>query len=297
MKKLLVALLLIFTLALTACGGEKKAEEPAKTEEVDKKEEAAKTEETDKKEEADKKDGEKTVLKVGVTPVPHAEIMELIKDDLAKEGIQLELVEFNDYLIPNVALNDKEIDANFFQHEPYFKSNIEQNKLDLVSIGVVHIEPIALYSAKHKSVQELPEGAEIIIPNDATNGARALQLLEKAGLIKLKDAKDINATEEDIAENPKNFKFVPMDAALIAKTYADADAAIINSNFAIGANLNPVTDGLLIEEGDSPYANLVAVRKGEENEEKFKTLMKLLQSDKVKDFLNEKYKGAVVPAF
>lgn len=299
MKKIILAILLVMALALTACGNqtapateEAAKEEPTTQVETEKTEEKAETAETEGAE-----TGELETIKIGVTPVPHAEIMEFIKEDMAAKGINLELVEFNDYVVPNIALNDGEIDANFFQHDPYFQANKEQNSLDLVSIGVVHIEPIALYSAKYESIEELPDGANIIIPNDATNGARALLLLEKAGLIKLEDPSNINATEEDITENPKNLTFTPMDAAAIPRAYADADGAVINSNFAISAGLNPITDGLIMEEGDSPYANLVAVRAGEEKEEKFAKLMEALHSEKVREFLLEKYEGAVVPAF
>ncbi|MDO5717846.1 MAG: MetQ/NlpA family ABC transporter substrate-binding protein [Tissierellia bacterium] len=266
MKKVLVALVLVLTLGLTACGEKSGG-------------------------------GESESIKIGVTPVPHAEIIEIIKDDLKKEGVDVEIVEFNDYFVPNISLADGSIDANFFQHEPFFNENKESKNLDLVSIGVVHIEPIALYSDKYKSIDDLEEGAQILIPNDPTNGARALVLLEKAGLIKLKDSGDINATENDIVENPKNFEFTALEAAAIPKAYKDAGAAVINSNFAIKAGLNPVKDGLVIEDSDSPYANLVAVRAGEENEAKFKKLMDALHSDKVKKFLEDKYEGAIVPAF
>ncbi|WP_425538364.1 MetQ/NlpA family ABC transporter substrate-binding protein [Microaceticoccus formicicus] len=287
MKKILL-LVLVLALGLTACtGGEKKVEE--KTDKV----------ETTDKAETEKKDdkAEKVVIKIGVTPVPHAEIVELIKDDLAKEGVEVEIVEFNDYVTPNMSLADGSIDANFFQHEPYFKDMTESKNLDLVSIGNVHIEPIALYSDKYKSLEELPDGAQILIPNDPSNGSRALLLLESAGLIKLKDPSDVNATENDITDNPKNLKFTALEAASIAKAYTDADAAVINSNFAILAKLNPVEDGLIMEKVDSPYANLVAVRTADKDLEKFKKLMDALHTDKVKDFLKEKYEGAIVPAF
>lgn len=287
MKKILL-LVLVLALGLTACtGGEKKVED--KAEKV----------ETSEKAETDKKDDktEKQVIKIGVTPVPHAEIVELIKDDLAKEGVEVEIVEFNDYVTPNMSLADGSIDANFFQHEPYFNEMKESKNLDLVSIGNVHIEPIALYSDKHKSLEELPDGAQILIPNDPSNGSRALLLLESAGLIKLKDPSDVNATENDITENPKNLKFTALEAASIAKAYKDADAAVINSNFAILAKLNPVEDGLIMEKVDSPYANLVAVRTADKDQDKFKKLMDALHTDKVKDFLKEKYDGAIVPAF
>ena len=244
-------------------------------------------------------DGEKDLvkIKVGATPVPHAELLELVKEDLASEGIELEIVEFNDYLTPNLALNDGSIDANFFQHEPYFVDNIETNNLDLISLGKVHLEPLALYSDKYKSLDELPEGAEIFIPNDPTNGARALLLLDSNGLIKLKDPSDINATERDIAEKKKNLKFTALEAAAIPSSYKDADGAIINSNFALKADLSPTEDGIIIEDKNSPYANLIAIRKEDENREELQTLLKVLQSDKVKKYIEETYKGEILPAF
>ncbi len=299
MKKILLVISLVLALALTACSGEeKKTEEPEKVEtEVAKTETDDKDGKEDDKEVDEKVDGEKEVIKIGVTPVPHAEIIELVKDDLEEQGIDVEIIEFNDYVTPNMSLADGSIDANFFQHEPYFKDMTESKNLDLVSIGNVHIEPIALYSDKYDSLDDLPEGAQILIPNDPSNGSRALLLLESAGLIKLSDPTDVNATENDITENPKNLKFTALEAASIAKAYKDADAAVINSNFAILAGLNPVENGLIMEKVDSPYANLVAVRTEDKDLEKFKKLMDALHTDKVKDFLKEKYEGAIVPAF
>src|SRR5699024_4683463 len=197
MKNILLTALL--SLGLVACSG-------AATEE------ATEAVENNQVETSEVAEGEKDLvtIKVGATPVPHAELLELVKDDLASEGIELEIVEFNDYLTPNLAINDRSIDANLFQHEPYFVDNIETNNLDLISLGKVHLEPLALYSDKYKSLDELQEGAEIFIPNDPTNGARALLLLDSNGLIKLKDPSDINATERDIAENPKNLKFTAL---------------------------------------------------------------------------------------
>lgn len=284
MKNILLTALL--SLGLVACSG-------AATEE------ATEAVENNQVETTEVAEGEKDLvkIKVGATPVPHAELLELVKDDLASEGIELEIVEFNDYLTPNLALNDGSIDANFFQHEPYFVDNIETNNLDLISLGKVHLEPLALYSDKYKSLDELPEGAEIFIPNDPTNGARALLLLDSNGLIKLKDPSDINATERDIAENPKNLKFTALEAAAIPSSYKDADGAIINSNFALKADLSPTEDGIIIEDKDSPYANLIAIRKEDENKEELQTLLKVLQSDKVKKYIGETYKGEILPAF
>lgn len=240
---------------------------------------------------------EETTIKVGATPVPHAKFLELIKDDLKEEGINLEIVEFNDYLTPNLSLEDGSIDANFFQHEPYLIDNCETQNLDLVSIGAVHIEPLALYSDKYDSIDQIPDGGEILIPNDPTNGARALLLLDKHGLIKLADPTDIKATEKDIVENPHNFKFTALEAAAIPSSYKDGDAAIINSNFALTVDLVPTRDGLIIEDKDNPFANIVAVRKEDENKEELQKLLKALQSDKIKNYIEEEYKGEIIPAF
>jgi len=169
--------------------------------------------------------------------------------------------------------------------------------VNLVSIGAVHIEPMGLYSSKYESIDQIEEGAEIAIPNDATNGGRALMLLEKAGLIKLDEKAGILATENDIIDNPKNLKFTPLEAAQLPRVLQDVDGAVINGNYALEAGLTPTKDAIFLEDKDSPYANIVAVRKGEENQEKFKKLMKALQSEKVKKFIEETYEGGVIPAF
>ncbi|MDN5303838.1 MAG: D-methionine transport system substrate-binding protein [Fusobacteriaceae bacterium] len=236
-------------------------------------------------------------LKVGATPVPHAEILEFIKDDLAKEGIKLKIVEFTDYVTPNLALNDREIDANFFQHVPYMDKFAKERNLKLVSVGTIHVEPMGLFSKKIKNISELKNGATIAIPNDPSNGGRALILLQNKGLIKLKDNAGLNATEFDIVENPKKLKFKALEAAQLPRILQDVDAAVINGNYALESDLNPAKDALLIEGADSPYANIVTVVSGNENNEKIKKLIKVLQSEKVRKFIEEKYDGAVVPAF
>ena len=190
-----------------------------------------------------------------------------------------------------------ELDANFFQHEPYMNTFKEENNIDIVSIGGVHIEPMGLYSNKHDSIDDLPDGCEIAIPNDPTNGGRALLLLEKYDLIKLDEEAGILATENDIVENPKNIKIVPLEAAQLPRVLDDVDGAIINGNYALEAGLVPTKDSLILEDKDSPYANIVAVRAGEENEEKFKKLMEALRSDKMRKFIEETYEGGVIPAF
>ena len=249
------------------------------------------------KKEAAQSSDKKVVLKVGATPVPHAEILNEIKPLLAKDGIDLQIIEFTDYVKPNLSLNDKEIDANFFQHEPYLKKFAADRKLDLVNLVAVHIEPMGVYSKKLKDIKSVPDGAKVAIPNDPTNGGRALNILAKAGLIKLKDGVGISATVGDIVENPKNLKITEAEAAMLPRTLDDVDLAVINSNFAMEAKLNPTKDALFIEPKDSPYSNIVAVRKGDENRKEIQALKKALTSPEVKKFIEEKYKGAVIPAF
>lgn len=249
------------------------------------------------KKEAAQSSDKKVVLKVGATPVPHAEILNEIKPLLAKDGIDLQIIEFTDYVKPNLSLNDKEIDANLFQHEPYLKKFAADRKLDLVNLVAVHIEPMGVYSKKLKDIKSVPDGAKVAIPNDPTNGGRALNILAKAGLIKLKDGVGISATVGDIVENPKNLKITEAEAAMLPRTLDDVDLAVINSNFAMEAKLNPTKDALFIEPKDSPYANIVAVRKGDENRKEIQALKKALTSPEVKKFIEEKYKGAVIPAF
>lgn len=237
---------------------------------------------------------ETKVVKIGVSPEPHQKIVELVKEDLEKEGIKLEIVPFTDYVQPNLALDGKELDINFFQHKPYLdKFNSEKNT-KIVALGNIHVEPMGLYL---NGANEIKDGAEIAIPNDASNGARALILLDKNGVIKLKDNTNILSSVKDIVENPKNIKFTEVEAAQLPRVIKDVDGAVINGNYAIEAGLNPTKDAKLIEGKDSPYANLLAVREGEENNETYKKVLKALQSEKVKEFINKTYNGAVIPAF
>lgn len=278
MKKVfaLIATLLVASLALAGCGGTDTASSGA----------------------AQKNTSGMKTLKVGATAVPHAEILEVVKPLLEKEGINLEIVEFNDYVQPNLALNDKELDANFFQHEPYLKNFMEEHKeVKLKSALGVHIEPMGVYSKKVKDLKDLKDGAAIAIPNDPTNGGRALLLLQKAGLLKLKDGVNEKATVQDVTENPHNFKFHEVEAAQVPRTLDDVDAAVINTNYAMQVNLVPTKDALIMEDNTSPYVNILAVRDGDEQRPEIQALVKALQSKEVKDFINEKYKGAVVPAF
>lgn len=240
---------------------------------------------------------EELVLKVGATPVPHAEILEIIKDDLAEEGIKLEVVEFTDYVTPNLALNDGEIDANFFQHAPYLESFNKDHDLSLISVGTVHVEPLGLYSDKFDSVEALEKGATIAIPSDAVNGGRALILLASNGLIKLADDAGLEATDKDIVENINEYVFKSIEAAQLPRVLVDVDAAVINGNYAIEAGLNPLEDGLIVEGPESPYANIVTVNGDKANDEVIGKLLNALQSEEVETFITEKYEGSVIPAF
>ena len=250
-----------------------------------------------KKTEPKKADGKKVVLKVGATPVPHAELLNFVKDKLAKEGVELQVIEFTDYVKPNLSLADKELDANFFQHQPYLDKMVKDRNLPLVSLAKIHIEPMGIYSKKIKDIKNVPDGAKIAIPNDPTNGGRALALLQSAGLLKLKDGVGVNGVPGDITENKKNIKIVEIEAALLPRSMDDTDLSVINSNFAMEAKLNPVKDSLFTEKKDSPYANIIAIRKGDENRPELQKLIKALTTPEVKKFIEDKYKGAVVPAF
>lgn len=262
MKKILSCFLAVAALVLAGCGGDKVNE-----------------------------------LRVGATPVPHAELLNLVKPMLEKEGVKLTVIEFSDYVKPNMALNDKELDANFFQHEPYLVSFSKERNLNLISAGNVHIEPMGVYSKLEKNIKDVAYGAKIAIPNDPTNGGRALCLLEKAGLLKLRAGKGVNAVVSDVVSNPNGLKIVEIEAALLPRSLDDVTLAVINSNFAMEAKLNPVKDSLFTEGGESPYANLVAVRKGDEKRAEIVKLMAALRSPEIKKFILEKYNGAVVPAF
>ncbi|CRN06032.1 UNVERIFIED_ORG: D-methionine transport system substrate-binding protein [Pseudomonas parafulva] len=236
-------------------------------------------------------------LTVAATPVPHAEILNVVKPLLAKQGVELKVKEFTDYIQPNVQVAEKRLDANFFQHQPYLDEFNKAKGTDLVSVTGVHIEPLGVYSTKIKKLDELPSGATVVIPNDATNGGRALLLLDKAGVIKLKDNTNILSTVKDVAENPKNIKFRELEAATIPRVLTQVDAALINTNYALEAKLNPEKDALAIEGSDSPYVNILVARPDNKDSEDMKKLAAALHSPEVKQFITEKYKGAVVPAF
>ena len=276
MKKVLalIAALVVATLAFAGCGGSQSSSSSSSS--------AAQT------------SGTKT-LKVGATAVPHAEILEAAKPLLEKEGIKLDIVEFNDYVQPNLALNDKELDANFFQHDPYLQNFMEEHKeVKLVSAGGIHIEPMGIYSKKVKDLKDLKDGATISIPNDPTNGGRVLLMLQEKGLIKLKPEAGLKATPLDVIENPKKLKFVELDAAQLARSLDDLDAAAINTNFAISAGLNPKTDSIAQENPDGPYVNILVVREADKNKPWVAQLVKAYHNDEIRRFIDTQFKGSVL---
>ncbi|NBA96962.1 MetQ/NlpA family ABC transporter substrate-binding protein [Pseudomonas sp. R5(2019)] len=236
-------------------------------------------------------------LTVAATAVPHAEILEFVKPTLAKEGVDLKVKVFTDYIQPNVQVAEKRLDANFFQHQPYLDEFNKGKGTNLVSVAGVHLEPLGAYSSKVKKLEELPSGANVVIPNDATNGGRALLLLQKAGLITLKDAGNILSTPKDIAENPKSLKIRELEAATLPRVLTQVDLALINTNYALEAKLDPAKDALIIEGKDSPYVNILVTRPDNKDSAAMQKLVGALHSPEVKAFINEKYKGAVVPAF
>ncbi|WP_210617851.1 MetQ/NlpA family ABC transporter substrate-binding protein [Mammaliicoccus lentus] len=242
----------------------------------------------------------KETIKVGASPAPHAEILEEAKPILEKEGYKLEIKTINDYTTPNKLLDKGELDANFFQHTPYLETESKDKGYKIESAGNVHIEPMAVYSKKYKKLTDLPKGATVYVSNNPAEEGRFLSFFEKEGLIKLKDGVDpVDATFDDIAENKKDIKFNNKQAAeFLPKSYQadEGDATIINSNYAIEQGLNPLKDSIAVEGKDSPYANLIAVQKGHKDDEKIKALIKVLQSKEIKDFIKEKYDGAVIEA-
>lgn len=240
-----------------------------------------------------------TKLVVGATPVPHAELLQHVAPALKAQGIELEVKEFNDYVLPNTAVEEKQLDANFFQHTPYLETFNKDRNTNLVVApnGGIHVEPFGAYSKKVKNIADLKEGALVAIPNDPTNSGRALLLLDKHGVIKLKDSTNITSTAADIAENPKKLQFRELEAAMLPRALDDVDLALINTNYALEAKLVPTQDALLIEGSDSPYVNIVVVHKDRAEDEAVKKLTDALRTDEVRQFIETKYKGAIVPAF
>ncbi|MEZ1318177.1 MetQ/NlpA family ABC transporter substrate-binding protein [Pseudomonas fluorescens] len=239
--------------------------------------------------------GEKLV--VAATPIPHAEILELIKPTLAKEGVDLEIKVFTDYVQPNVQVAEKRLDANYFQTKPYLDSFNKGKGTNLETVIGVHVEPFGGYSSKYKSLSELPNGAVIALPNEGSNSGRALILLQKAGLIELKDPSNALSTPKDIAKNPHNFKFKELESALLPRVLKEVDLDLINTNYALEAGLNPAKDALVIEGADSPYVNFLVARPDNKDSAAIQKLAKALTSPEVKAFIEKKYSGAVLPAF
>ncbi|GEQ20028.1 MetQ/NlpA family ABC transporter substrate-binding protein [Clostridium butyricum] len=246
---------------------------------------------------ADSKDDK--VIKIGVTPKPHKEIVDAAVPLLEKEGYKVEITEFNDYVQPNTAVEEGSLDVNFFQHTPYLNEQVQSRGLHLKSVAAIHLEPMGLYSKKITSLGELKDGSTIAVPNDPSNEARALKLLAANGLIKIKDGELV--TPADITENPKNLQFSELEAAAVPRAVDDVDAAVINGNYAIEAGFDPTTNAIVKEDKDSeaakPYANIIVVKEGNENLEKIQALIKALTSDEVRDFINKEYNGAVIPVF
>lgn len=271
MKKLLtIFLTLVLVLSLVACSNDKQSEESV---------------------------GENTKVIIGVSPQPHKAIADVAKEILAKEGIELEIQEFDDYVIPNTSLDEGSIDLNFFQHIPYLENFNEERGTHIASLGGVHIEPMGVYSSTLKSLDELKDGDTVIIPNDATNGARALDILVENNLITLKEGVGLEATERDIVENTKNLKFLAVEAATIPRAYEDAAIAVINSNYAIEAGLSPKNDSLAIENTeDNPFANVIAVKEDQKDNPTYKKVLEAFQSEEVKKFIEEEFKGEIIPA-
>ena len=236
-------------------------------------------------------------LTVAATAVPHAEILEFVKPALAKEGVDLKVKVFTDYIQPNVQVAEKRLDANFFQHQPYLDEFNKGKGTNLVSVAGVHLEPLGAYSSKFKTLDELPSGANVVIPNDATNGGRALLLLQKAGLITLEEPNNILSTPKDVVKNEKNLKIRELEAATLPRVLTQVDLALINTNYALEAKLDPAKDALIIEGSDSPYVNILVARPDNKDSAAMQKLAAALHSPEVKAFILEKYKGAVVPAF
>ena len=236
-------------------------------------------------------------LVVAATPIPHAEILELIKPTLAKEGVDLQVKVFTDYVQPNVQVAEKRLDANYFQTLPYLENFNKGKGTNLVTVVGVHVEPFGGYSKKIKKIEDLKDGATVAIPNEGSNSGRALLLLQKAGVITLKDPTNALATPKDIASNPKNLKFKELESALLPRVLDQVDLDLINTNYALEAGLNPAKDALIIEDAKSPYVNFLVARPDNKDSDAIQKLAKALTSPEVKAFIEKKYNGAVVPAF
>lgn len=281
MKKLLaLTMALVLCLGLAACGGDTTTEETTDTQQAS---------------------GETVTLQVGATPAPHQEILEQVVDTLAEQGITLKIVPYNDYVAPNTAVEEGVDDANFFQHITYMDNFNAERGTHLVNAGAIHYEPMGIYAGKSTSLDEIPDGAVIAVPNDATNEGRALLLLQDLGIITLSEDAGLEATKNDIVDNPHNIDLQEMEAAMLPQTIDEVDFSIINSNYALQAGLDPTTDALASEDAQSDaaqaYANVIAVKEGNENNEAIKALVAALQSDEIREFIETNYNGSVVPMF
>lgn len=243
-------------------------------------------------------DSDSNRLVIGATPVPHAEILEFVREELLERGVELEIREFTDFSLVNPALYQGQIDANYFQHIPFLENWVNASGNVIVNVAQIHIEPMGIYSTTISSLDELPENGTVAIPNDVTNYARALTLMQSFGLITLSDDAGFFATRYHIVDNPLNLQITPLDAAMVPRTLGETDISIINTNHVLAAtDLNPMRDSLAIEPPDSPYANVIAVREEDVDNENIRILIEVLQSERVRDFILERYDGAVVPVF
>lgn len=300
-KSILITVAALAALSLTACGGGSSETTAASTEAASSAEKADDGE-TKEEKEAEKPEAPAELKKivVGASPAPHAEILRAAADVLAEKGYELDIKEYVDYIQPNLALESGDLDANYFQHLPYLESFNEENNTKLVSAAAIHYEPFGIYAGKTASLDELADGARVAVPNDTTNEARALLLLEAQGLIKLKEGADLTVTKNDIVENPKNLDLYEVEAAQIPRVVEDVDIAVINGNYAIEAGFK-VSEALAAEDSESiaatTYGNVLAVREGHENDEAIQALVEALTSDEVKAYIESTYDGAVVPLF
>ena len=275
MKKLVLFLAAIATLALllAGCGSDTKSDNGAA-----------------------KIDPNKEIT-VGVTAGPHAQVVDFVAKEAAKQGLKVKVVEFNDYIQPNIALEQKELTANSYQHQPFLDNMVKERGLHLTSIGKTILLPMGLYSNKYKDLTKVPEGASVAIPNDPTNGGRALLLLQQAGLLKLKDGGSPKSTVNDIVDNPKKLQIKELEAAQIARSLNDVDIACVNTNYALASGLNPLKDAVVVESKDSPYANVFVVRDADKDDPTIKKLLSIYQSPETKKFIEDTFKGSIIPAF
>ncbi len=305
-KKLYVlfttVLALILAFSLAACGGNNANNANSANAENANADESAVTDDAAENSEnadetGDATESEAQILNVACSAVPHAEILEQIKETLADQNIILNIHVYGDYVVPNTAVDEGSEDANFFQHKPYLDNFNAERGTNLVDVAGIHVEPMGIYGGRVKSLEELPDGAVIAVPNDPTNEGRALLLLENIGLITLKENAGLEATPNDIENNPRNISFTELEAAMVPNILSEVDFAVINVNYALEAGLNPAEDALAIESADSPYVNIVVVKAGNENDPKILALVDALQSEEVREFITESYGGAVVATF